>query len=248
MEVRDGFIDSIFNYCDRWCETCPYTSWCRLFADVAELDASLDPQLKAVAEAPPLPQEIKDMPPWMQERLEEIQAAIEKTSKEALAPDDDEDEELEPPPLPKEDPLMQHAVAYSMIVHDWLDGFGSRHGDPNDPRAVIGWYGTMIPSKLARALGGIGFADPGDEEEPTDYDGSAKVALISIERSRGAWQQIAAAEPSCATPGPAVAELNWLEQEVERMFPKARRFVRPAFDEPDEVARLLGERNESTSG
>ena len=45
MEVRDGFIVGIFNYCDRWCEVCPFTSRCRLFADVAESEASLDPEL-----------------------------------------------------------------------------------------------------------------------------------------------------------------------------------------------------------
>ena len=25
MEVQDGFIVGIFNYCDRWCERCPLT-------------------------------------------------------------------------------------------------------------------------------------------------------------------------------------------------------------------------------
>src|SRR2546422_7878292 len=28
----DRYIDGIFNYCDRWCERCPMTSRCRLFA------------------------------------------------------------------------------------------------------------------------------------------------------------------------------------------------------------------------
>jgi hypothetical protein len=30
-----------------------------------------------------------------------------------------------------------------------------------------------------------------------------------------------------------------LGEELERVFPKARGFVRPAFDEPEELARLL---------
>ncbi len=38
MEVREGFIVGIFNYCDRWCERCPLTSRCRVFADMAELE------------------------------------------------------------------------------------------------------------------------------------------------------------------------------------------------------------------
>jgi hypothetical protein len=38
MEVQDGFIVGIFNYCDRWCERCPLTSRCRVFATLAEID------------------------------------------------------------------------------------------------------------------------------------------------------------------------------------------------------------------
>ena len=38
MNVRDGFIVGIFNYCDRWCERCPLTNRCRVFADLAEVD------------------------------------------------------------------------------------------------------------------------------------------------------------------------------------------------------------------
>ena len=30
------YIDSIFNYCDRWCERCPFTARCRNFAMAAE--------------------------------------------------------------------------------------------------------------------------------------------------------------------------------------------------------------------
>jgi hypothetical protein len=33
--------------------------------------------------------------------------------------------------------------------------------------------------------------------------------------------------------------LAWLGNELERVFPLARAFVRPAFDEPDDVTTLL---------
>lgn len=32
MDVRDGFILGIYNYCDRWCESCAFTSRCGAFA------------------------------------------------------------------------------------------------------------------------------------------------------------------------------------------------------------------------
>ena len=38
MDIQDGFIVGIFNYCDRWCERCPFTSRCRLFATLAEIE------------------------------------------------------------------------------------------------------------------------------------------------------------------------------------------------------------------
>ena len=238
MEVRDGFIEGIFNYCDRWCDACEFTSWCRLFTDQAEIEASLDPQLKELVEAPPLPLEAKELPPWIVERLEGIQDAQGTMTNEELGA-------VRPPSVYDGDPLLVRATAYAGTVHHWLESDSNAHNDPNDPRIVIGWFSLMIPAKIARALQGVGYADFDDPEEPTDYDGSAKVALASIERSRAAWQELAPTESAASQ---SIAELTWLEQEVERMFPRARRFIRPAFDEPDEVARLLGERNESTSG
>src|SRR5262245_29959549 len=85
MEVRDGFIVGIFNYCDRWCEACAFTSRCRLFADIAETEASLDPGLKAVVDAPQRPEEESPPPPrWMQELIDELNEA----SRAAMAEDD----------------------------------------------------------------------------------------------------------------------------------------------------------------
>ena len=71
MDIQDGFIVSIFNYCDSWCAACAFTSRCRLFADSAEFEAGLDPTLKPVVDAPPLPQDAPAEPPaWMPELLE----------------------------------------------------------------------------------------------------------------------------------------------------------------------------------
>ena len=148
-----------------------------------------------------------------------------------------------PPPINKDDPLIRHAHGYSRTARHWLATDGKPHDDPNDPRAVIAWFHMMIPIKVARAMHGIGLADLDDPDEATDYDGSAKVALIGIERSRAAWQHIASNDPSSTT-ATAIAELTWLESAIERMFPRARQFVRPAFDEPNEVARLLSSTHE----
>ena len=66
------------------------------------------------------------------------------------------------------------------------------------------------------------------------------MALLGIERSHAAWLEpvhFGLASPSDIEP--FIADLIWLSDELERVFPAARAFVRPGLDEPDEVAKLL---------
>ena len=60
-EERDehGFIPGVFNYCDRWCERCPFSSRCRVYAiemgiAVNGLERELD---DVAADLPPDPEE-----------------------------------------------------------------------------------------------------------------------------------------------------------------------------------------------
>ena len=239
MEIQDGFIVGIFNYCDTWCEACAFTSRCRVFADTAEMEASLDPTLKVVVDAPPLPQDVPPEPPaWMQELIE----AAEKAAEEAAAT-----HEAPPPPRPvprEHEALRQHAKAYVDWVFAWLrthPSFAETSG-PDDPRAVVKWFYTMIYVKIRRALRGLAEDDPALRDWPADYDGSAKVALLAVERSQAAWLQIIERGFVTWTEAePFVRQLLWLRDEIERIFPNARAFVRPGFDEPGEVARLEAE-------
>ncbi len=236
MDVQDGFILGIYNYCDRWCEHCPFTSRCRAFADRAELEAAQDPTLQAIAEAPLLPQDIPPPPPrWMHELIDEMN----KLAAEPIAAG--ELEQLRPDIAPEHEPIEARAHAYSDAVHAWLEA----HNDAvprttADHQRVIAWFQYFIPAKVYRALAGLA-ADAADERDwPADHDGSAKVALLGIERSHAAWLELAhRGTASPAEVEPFIEGLIWLSDELERVFPRARAFVRPGFDEPDEVARLL---------
>jgi hypothetical protein len=234
MEIRDGFIVSIFNYCDRWCETCAFTSRCRLFADMARVDAASDPMFKDVVEAPPWPRDIPPPPPqWLKELIEEANKAAE----EPLA--NDELAKYEPRVLPEHESIHARAFDYCLYVHQWLEDRGARtRDDPKDPISVIAWFASLNSSKIFRALMGLA-ADDGTRDYPPDHDGSAKVAMLGIERSHGAWLQLVSdgRVPASAAEAP-LAELVWLGEQLERVFPNARSFVRPGFDEPEEVARL----------
>ena len=77
--------------------------------------------------------------------------------------------------------------------------------------------------------------DDGWEEEngyPKDSDGSAKVAIISIERSIEAWASIMQIIPEAEDK--IIDILSLLQKSLrlaEAEFPEARKFIRPGFDE-----------------
>ena len=212
MEIRDGFIVGIFNYCDRWCETCAFTSRCRLFADVAELDAKLDPNLKDVADAPPLPEDVPPPPPqWMQDMIQEMNEAA-----------DDPTIAVDPPPPPPPEHLLIEARAddYFTRAHGWLRARSIAMNDPADPVAVINWFHLQIVVKVHRAIRGLAEDGPDFRDWPPDHDGSAKVALLRIDRSHAAW--LIAIERGVVTRAeaePFVSDLVWLGDSLERVFP-----------------------------
>jgi hypothetical protein len=72
------------------------------------------------------------------------------------------------------------------------------------------------------------------DELASDSDGSAKIVLIAIDRSIGAW----AAIRQYITGGAegvidVIAFLDSLRQAVEKALPNARSFIRPGFDSMD---------------
>jgi hypothetical protein len=229
MEVRDGFIVGVFNYCDSWCARCALTSYCRLFADMAEMEASLDPNLKALAEAPPLPEEIPPPPPaWMQELIEE--AEKNPLSAEEWA-------QLKPTTAAEHRPIRGRAIDYSRRFRHWLEARGDEAPEDESFEDIV-WFHTLVPAKIARSL----TTSPLDDAESpqSDANGSAKVALLGIDRSHAAWlglveKGVVSAEEA----QPFIADLVWLGEALERVRPHARDFVRPALDEPDEMAAFL---------
>lgn len=236
MEIRNGFIVGVYNYCDSWCDRCAFTSHCRVFADLRETEATLDPNLAPVVSAPEHPSDPQPPPPqWLQQLLQEIN----DSSSEAMTSD--------APGLrmarvaPDRDAIDRRADAYSRRARNWLNARELVQSSVDvDPRLEIAWFHMMIHVKAMRALHGLAEDDPSDREWPADHDGSAKVALIGIDRSYTAWLdlvEVGVVSASDATP--FLDDLVWLRAALERTFPKARAFVRPAFDEPEEVARLL---------
>ncbi|MGD8369620.1 MAG: hypothetical protein PVG78_18420, partial [Desulfobacterales bacterium] len=98
---------------------------------------------------------------------------------------------------------------------------------------VILYYQYLISAKLERAIQGKDDeADLDLEDFPKDSDGSAKIALIGIDRSISAWGALLQYFPEQKSE--LVKRIGFLKQirdVTEREFPHARAFVRPGFDE-----------------
>jgi hypothetical protein len=105
--------------------------------------------------------------------------------------------------------------------------------DLKDAVEIIHWYQYQIYVKLMMAIRGKLKKDLViDDESPNNSDGSAKVALIGMDRSIAAWGEMRNIFPRQEdTILDLLLHLDRLRRNVEKVFPKARSFVRPGFDE-----------------
>ena len=234
------FIDGVYNYCDRWCERCPLTARCRLFAMEAEFEAaaeSHDPENAAFWDSLELTLEQAEGDDEFDFELDE--AELEEIGRQR--------EELER--QKEEHSLFVESYDYATKVKAWFDArrdrFGAKGADSgrssetvrlSDTVDVIHWYCFQIGAKSARALSTLLEEGPyAGDEELYDANGSAKVALLGIERSLAAWMLLSRIVPEeKASIRPHVARLQRLRLQLGDLFPNARAFVRPGFDTPAE--------------
>jgi len=140
-------------------------------------------------------------------------------------------------------------------VHDDTTGKSKNTEDDidvSDAIEVIRWYQFFIAAKVYRALMGrddkiledalreheLQAGDEVEDEEEqfdgiaADSDGSAKIALIAVDRSSSAWRMMLSSVPEKADSiKPMLLELERLRRATELIFPQARDFIRPGFDE-----------------
>lgn len=102
---------------------------------------------------------------------------------------------------------------------------------------VIQWYITFLEPKFMRALMGkendmLDGLNDGDEDTQRDYDGSAKIGVIAVDRCMQAWTQLFGLLPTQEDDFlRALSLLERIKKEVLKEFPDAMNFVRPGFDE-----------------
>ena len=249
------FIAGIYNYCDRWCERCILTSRCINYALSEEEfnnPESRDVNNKAFWNK--LGEILSTTLEMVKEKVQEMGIDIDSIDFDAAS---EENERIHK--IAKEQPYSLVAMEYIRMVDDWFKSNEENLETKSDELAslaeafvpgtspykeainindcfdVIGWYKHQIYVKLCRAASGI----IRSETENIDYiqedaDGSAKVAIIGIERSITAWSSLLEYLPEQEHDiFRLLIILKRLLSIVEATFPNARAFVRPGFDTLD---------------
>jgi hypothetical protein len=243
MEVRDGFIVGVFNYCDRWCERCPLASRCRVFADRAEDEFERDHGALGEPRQERMAREMgAAMERWEKELgidLEAIQREAEEELKNSPDPDT-----LFVVPLEHLE-LETRARDFAAALWKWMEPITDDQYRAHQPLQVLGHFGIFVAGKIYRALMGL---KDGNDDDRSDALGSAKVALLGLEEMRAACGALAATGvlPK-AKKDDFVERLEWLMATLDSTLPRARAFVRPGLDEPEEVTRLEVEEGRSES-
>jgi len=249
------FITGIYNYCDRWCERCPFTLRCmnlalvnEQFPDQESRDINNETFWRGLSETFRLTLDL------LKEAAEREGIDLDAVSTEK----DAEQEELNDE-IARNHESCRMAKAYAEMVDNWFNSVQAASAQEQDdlelkthtemPNAgpfretdtcedaveVIRWYQHQICVKLIRAIRGM----LEEEDEPLDEfakdsDGSAKVALIAIDRSIAAWGEMRtwflAYESEILD---ILMHLERLRRKAEKVFPDARAFIRPGFDKID---------------
>ena len=234
--MRGEYIEFISVYCDRWCERCAFTNRCSAYAvemAIGMCEGDFEAGLELAVGAPPPETEAERK---QREEFLESLANVEPTPQELEQFTRQREESQE---RIEETPASTASSRFTFLAHAWLKDRRqavARTADAAlaDALEVAAWDSSFIHVKLHRALRGRDEAQRGEnfgDDHPiqNDWNGSAKVALISIERSLKAWNVIAdvTGDPDARH---VAEELMVLRTEVDRAFPKARKFRRPGFD------------------
>ena len=224
-------IPGIYNYCDRRCPRCAFTQRCLTFLDSEELKPE-----QAVERS--LADTLGDS---LQRTFEMLTDAARREGFDIEAPEEEQTAESAADSLDRhrQDPLAVRAREYGQLawrISRAVAPIAAARDDTPLVEAVetIDWFSSMISSKIYRAICGQADGWEGAGEVQTDFNGSAKIALIGIGESQRAWRVLMETGRATAdgVPARAVDMLDALDADVRSRFPKAMEFVRPGFDKP----------------
>lgn len=246
-----AMIPGVYNYCDDWCEYCPATARCRSFGMRQEIEARFSASRTPVPGESPL--DAGDGPPAATSRgqrprdsrtpadLDMVKFTQDLAKADGLptpgldatlAGDPDGEWSL----APQDEQLARQAMSYAATAElllakvGWHPPDSMQLGTSPSPQNVIMWYHLFLALKTWRSLVAVHRAARGRPCAEDDARGSAKIALISIDRSREALRTLARGRVR-GLARHLVVMLDVLAAGLEARVPGARCFVRPGLDD-----------------
>lgn len=250
-----GMVFGIHNYCDRWCERCPQTARCSVFQIEQARAAARGGKARDLENQEFWDELAESFAVAMQMvRSDAKKRGVDLNSPEVMATARANERQRARRAARESSALRRAATAYRKAAEVVLDRLPEELrsteaalntqarlavGDPDgaaaeilDALEVVRWYLFFIEVKLARAAAGrVDEAIEGASDFPRDADGSAKIALIAIDRSLAAWVRLRERlDGEADAMLDLLVQLEKLRRIAEREFPRARAFRRPGFD------------------
>ena len=250
------FISGIHHYCDRWCERCLFSHRCFKFAYTEQLlgSVAVPPKRRAT-------QTVFDaLSRVLSEARHDLELAARKLAGSAddqkLVANVAVEKRIQRKALRAGARETKAAHTYARMVDEWFNNelqlplryirsledrvrdrslsVTDAKGDLvrlNDSVEVIRWHQHLIYVKLCRAFSSQVEEEGAKARAPKDSDGSAKVALISVDYSIEAWSQLCDMFPvKSDSVLEILVHLDRLRRSIMGRFPRARRLARPGFD------------------
>ncbi len=244
-----NFIEGIYNYCDTWCERCPFTNRCMNFAMRGDSDKNINDT--------DFWEDMKDIFEQTAELLKEAaeERGIDWNEIEQVV-ENDRNDAAESRKKVKEHPIVKAAWDYMQMRKAFfeneeeymkakavdfqqevergivsIDDAERAVMNLEDAFEVITWYHSIIYVKVSNACS-MFFEDDIDEFLVDYHNGKAKLVLISIDRSIAAWFSLQIYFPEKANKVTNILlHLEKLRRRIETDFPKARGFKRVGLDD-----------------
>lgn len=234
MVNNSDTISGIYNYCDQWCQRCSFTARCTNFLYEKEFSGELKYH------------DFNNKVFW-EKILQFREDALDKLAKKLQT--HMEFHFYGEQKSRKHSKVSELALVYITKVHHWLKDngclfkeekadlefqlhFGDRDLQSHktfqfalDAVSVIRWYQYQIYAKFMRALYCISSSD--------EFNGYAKVVLLAVDRSIGAWEVLRNYLPKQKNDDiiAILLHLDHIRRKIEFLFPDARAFILPGFDE-----------------
>lgn len=254
----DKQIPSIHNWCDRWCERCVFIERCAV--GIVEMK-------RWQRDKPMTDEEVWSE---VSDNFKEALRMLDEMIREAGLDPEEIANQPEPEPDPDIEALEKDIWEKGLHYFKSVDAFFKNNAaffeekgveirqksemempidfdtlnSISDALDIIRQYAAFISVKARRAISGMDTMHDteiwGDPPHQSDANGSAKIAIITIERSLGAWEILRKNWPEKTDEIlDLLVQLSRLRKEMERLFPNWNKFIRPGFDtEPPQVRRF----------